>query len=95
MSDLDIADRPVEGDLTHEAPLWKNLLFMKNGRTVWAAQVHQTEAEARAAIPFGEAELARQLAKQPTTRVVCGKTKRHLFYAREYSHAIPLPWSRL
>lgn len=65
---------------------------MKSGRTVPAAQVHSTEAEARAAIVTGEAELAQVLAKNPLVRVVCGKTRQHLFYVVEYSHAIPLPW---
>lgn len=92
MTNQGTIDRQVESDITKDVPVWKNLLFMKSGRTVPAAQVHSTEAEARAAIVTGEAELTQMLAKNPLMRVVCGKTRQHLFYVWEYSHAIPLPW---
>lgn len=73
------------------APLWKNLIFLKDGHIVMGAHTFASEAEARAAIAEGEPEIARLLSISARYRVVRKGTGVHLYFCREYSHAIPVP----
>ena len=73
------------------APVWKNLIFLKDGRTLFGHYTFRSAEEAAAAHPVAEAFFAECLALSRDHRIVERGTGRHLYYVREYSHAIPVP----
>jgi hypothetical protein len=77
--DLAWIDGPIE------APKWKNLLFMNDGRALLGRSTHDTETVAKKAIEHDERILARHPAKE--FAALNGS-----FIAHQYSHSIQIPW---
>ena len=73
------------------APVWKNLIFLKDGRTLFGVHVFPSAEEAAATHPRTEELFRESLAISNDYRVVERATGRHLYYVRDYSHAIPMP----
>lgn len=91
----DILDRLPEADddSAEDISCWKNLIFLKNGKTLWGAHTFSTREAATVACIAGDAELRRLVALHPTGHVISRKQNgAHLFFFREFSHAIPMPW---
>jgi hypothetical protein len=91
MSDHQTVDQLELGHLV-KAAAWKNLMFMKDGRTILGFHVHPTESAAREAAHAGRVELDRLASRNLAERVVKKGTGEHLYFCREYSHSIPVPW---
>lgn len=92
MGDPNTTDQ-LELDPPVEASAWKNLMFMKDGRSVLGFHVHSSEAAAHEAAETGGLVLNQLMGQHPDHRVVKKGTNEHLFYCHEYSHSIPVPWS--
>lgn len=69
---------------------WRNLLFMKDGRTVLGAHVFSTEEQAAEAAKEGAIYLASLVALNSRFRIIT-KAGKHLYYCCEYSHSIQIP----
>jgi len=67
-----------------KAEAWKNIAFLKDGRSMIGVRTWPTEADARAAQNMREAQIQRH--GKFRFRGVDG------FSARMYSHAIQIPW---
>ena len=72
------------------APVWKNLIFLKDGRTLFGFHSFPSAAEAAAAHPLADKLFRGYLSISNDYRIIdC--SGRHLYYVRDYSHAIPMP----
>jgi hypothetical protein len=78
-------------DRQETPPNWKCLLFMKDGRSHLGFHIHPSLEAATEAIAAGEVVLTLLLIKCENYRIVEKGTRRHLYYCRDYSHAIPIP----
>ncbi len=74
------------------APLWKNLIFLKSGRSLFGFHTFASRDAAAAAIPPSLAILRRYVAIHPNFSVI-DRAGRHQYFCREVSHAIPVPVS--
>lgn len=74
------------------APLWRNRIYLKDGRSLHGYHFFTCRENAAAAIPPSE-DLMRQWAPQGHQGVIERATGRYVFFFRDYSHAIPEPWS--
>jgi hypothetical protein len=80
-----IADQTLDSDLS-AVRLWKNLIFLRDGRSVLGYHVFDTEADAALAAREGEIWIERHR----NWRVV-RRGGEHLYFANEYSHSVPIP----
>ena len=72
------------------APVWKNLIFLKDGRTLFGFHVFPSAEAAAATHPVAEELLRGWLAISNDYRIV-DRAGRLLYYVRDYSHSIPMP----
>ena len=92
---MQIAHSTPDGDvgvLQAPAACWKNLLFMRDGRSVFGFHSFSTEIAARDAIAEGEALFAEMMVVYRDVLVFNVGKERLLYLASEYSHAIPMPF---
>lgn len=93
MNATDKPDTTIEVlDAPANAPLWRNLIFLRNGKTLWGYHTFTSEAAARAVIPEAEKLFAGYLAISRKYRIVRSDTEAFLYYARDYLYSIPMPW---
>jgi len=86
----------IEQDAEDEAitaPAWKNLLFLKDGRSVPGARTFSTPEAAYAAAVAGDASIKRMLDAGRRVLVVCRRTGQPLYRISEYAYCIQVPWS--
>jgi len=88
MDDLDLREcdaPPIE------APAWKNLIFLRNGKSLLGRHVFASKELAEDACAAGAREMARLVTIHPQMQVVKKETGEHLYYCHEVSHAMPIP----
>jgi hypothetical protein len=85
----------VTDDTTIESDAWKNLLFMFDGRSILGYHTHPSEEMARNAAQESWKDLhARFVATNSDFSIIDRETNAHLFFFREYSHSIQIPWRK-
>lgn len=75
------------------APVWKNLLFLNDGRSVPGARTFATQEAAYAAAVAGEASIKQMLQANRNVVVICHRTGQRLYHISEYAYCIQVPWA--
>ena len=85
---LEPAGKPVE------APGWKNIIFLKSGKTFYGCNVHPSEQAARAVMKNWEEHMRRLYFQRPMgDYAIIDEQGNRLYMYSQYSHAIQIPWS--
>lgn len=79
----------LERDCIADPTVWKNLMFLKDGRSLLGYHTFPTEDAARAVHAAGATVLRDMVLIHHDFRII-NTAGKHLYYAREYSHSIPI-----
>jgi hypothetical protein len=87
MADENKTTLELDDDLSR-VHLWKNLIFLRDGRSVLGYHIFATKEEAAQGCRDGETWIA----AHPGWRVICPHSGEHLYSSNNYSHCIQVPY---